>query len=256
MGHGRRLRRRIDWQSDPLGRTTTFDYTSIPGSTKVTDPQGDVVVNQYFGGQLAAKTVGYGTPQAATWRYSYDPVTSVQVQVVDPNGRITRSYHDEAGNATATIDPLGRVTTTTYNERSLPTATTDASGVTTTMSYDAAGNIRTRSTPLLDQSGNTIATRQTVYHYGETTPAYPGDVTSVTDPDGNVTKYRYDAFGNLIAKIAPPPVENPTGNTTTYGYNEATGWLTSTVSPAATLRVARRRTSGRHSNTTRSAASR
>lgn len=29
---------RVTSQTDPLGRTTTFDYTSVPGSTLVTEP--------------------------------------------------------------------------------------------------------------------------------------------------------------------------------------------------------------------------
>src|SRR5439155_1397075 len=65
----------------------------------------------------------------------------------------------------------------------------------------------------------------TVYHYGGTTPAYPGDVTSVTDPDLKDWQYRYDAFGDLAS------VTDPLGYKTTYGYNTARGWRTSAISP-------------------------
>lgn len=222
---------RIDWQSDPLGRTTTFDYSSIVGATKITDPAGEVVVQEYFGGQLGARTVGYGEPNAATWRYSYDPVTAAPTQVIDPDGRITTNYIDAAGNVTATVDPLGRVTTATFNTVNLPTTITDAGGVTTTISYDAAGHILSRAAPLLAADGSVAATKRTVYVYGGTTPVYAGDITGVTDPDGHTTSYRYDAYGNLVASVAPPTPENPAGNTTTYAYNAATGWLTSSVSP-------------------------
>lgn len=52
---------RVDWQADPLGQATTFDYTTIPGSTIVTDPKGNVVRYDYSWGLLLAKTEGYNT---------------------------------------------------------------------------------------------------------------------------------------------------------------------------------------------------
>lgn len=43
---------RIDWQEDQLNRQTYFDYTTTPGSTRVTDPKGNVVVYAYQYGLL------------------------------------------------------------------------------------------------------------------------------------------------------------------------------------------------------------
>jgi YD repeat-containing protein len=60
-------------QTDPMGRTTTFSYTEF--STTITDPNGDVTVEQYRNGVLISRTTGYGTTSAATTLYTYDPNT-------------------------------------------------------------------------------------------------------------------------------------------------------------------------------------
>jgi RHS repeat-associated protein len=227
---------RVDWQSDPLGRTTTFDYTTVPGSTRISDPMANVMLNTYSNGVLVATTKGYGTAGASTWRFGYDPATTALSEVVDPNGSISTMYVDANGNVVAAVDALGRVTTTTYNAFNQPLTVTDPAGVTTTSVYDGAGNIASRSTPLLGIDGVTVvATRTTTYNYGGTTPVYAGDVTSIVDPNGKTWTYRYDSYGNVIKTIAPPTPENPTGNTTTFTYDTSRGWLTSTVSPKGNL---------------------
>ena len=58
--------------------------------------------------------------------------------------------------------------------------------------------------------------------YGDA--SHPGDVTSVTDPNGYITTYGYDSHGNVIS------VCDPLGNQSTYGY-DAAGRATSAVSP-------------------------
>lgn len=222
---------RIDWQSDPVGRTTSFDYVSIPGSTKITDPGGKVTVNTYSNGMLASVTKGYGVAGASTWRFTYDPTTAVPSQVIDPNGRSAFMYADARGNVTATVDALGRTTRRTFNGFGQVLTATDAAGTTTTNVYDPSGNLLSTSTPLV----GTTQVQTTTYNYGGTTPVYAGDVTSVVDPRGKTWAYRYDAFGNLVRTVAPPTPENPAGNTTTFAYDTARGWLTSSVSPRGNI---------------------
>lgn len=223
---------RVDWQSDPLGRTTSFDYTTVAGSTKITDPKGNATLNTYSQGLLVSMTKGYGSATASTWRFGYDPVTAAPTEAVDPNGKVSAMYVDSHGNATGTVDALGRTTTTTYNAFNQPLTVTDASGITTTFVYDTAGNITSRARPLLGSDGVTVvATQTTTYNYGGTTPVYAGDVTSITDPVGETWTYRYDSYGNVVSTTAPPTPENSAGNKTTYAYNAARGWMTSSVSP-------------------------
>ena len=229
---------RVISQTDQLGRATTFDYTSISGSTKVTDPKGNITVYGYQDGLLVSETRGYGTSQAAHWFYRYDPNTTGRTVVIDPNGNVTQSTYDSAGNLTSTTDALGRTTTHTYDALHDLTSTTEAKQVNgqpvvTTGTYDANGNPLAQSSPLLDANGNTTATATTTYHYGDS--SHPGDVTSLVDPNGNQTTFTYDNYGNLTSVAVPPTPENPAGDKTTYGYDALRGWRTSMVSPKGNL---------------------
>src|SRR5260370_42523475 len=114
-----------------MGRTTLFDYTTIPNATKMTDPNGNVEVDYYNQGMRFQVTMGYGTPQAATTTYLYDHSTLQLTEVIDANGNTTSLAVDGSGNATAIVDPLGRETDRTYNAFNQVLTSTDPSGETT-----------------------------------------------------------------------------------------------------------------------------
>ena len=219
-------------QQDQLGRTTTFTYTGDPssaagGTTTITDPMTNVVVDTYQYGVLTAQTKGYGTASAATWSYTYDPTSAALASVTDPNANTTRYFRDANGNQIGEIDPLGRYTSATYNGFNEPLTQTDGNGVTTTSVYDTNGNVKSVSTPLVG-SGQTQTT--TDCYYSETScgaPAGPiGDIYSMTDPDGNVWLYTYDAYGDRAT------VTDPMTDVSTTCYN-ADGWKLASYSPKA-----------------------
>lgn len=224
---------RITQQSDQLKRTTLFDYTSITGATKVTDPAGEVTVDYYSNGLRSKATTGYGTAAAATTTYTYDPTTEAPATITDPLNHTTSYTYDGAGNELSRTDPLHQTTTRTYDSLNDLLTSTDPAGVTTTNTYDTRGNRLTASTPLLAATGSVSATRAVTYTYGNAT--FPGDVTAVTDPDGHTTAYGHDPFGDLTSVTAPATAENPAGNKTTYTYDTNTGWRLSMVSPKGTL---------------------
>jgi RHS repeat-associated protein len=211
-------------QQDQLGRTTTFSYSGDPssslgGATTITDPAGDVTVDTYEYGVLVAQTVGYGTPQAATTSWTYDPATAAVISETDPNGGTTTHTVDASGNVLSTTDPLGRATSATYNSFNEPLTKTDGNGVTTTHTYDAHGNLLTESTPLV----GTSQTATTTYTYGD---SYAGDVTGITDPDSYATTHAYDTYGDQTSST------NPVGDTTTTCYN-MDGWKVASYTPKA-----------------------
>jgi RHS repeat-associated protein len=214
---------RVIEQIDQLGRTTKFAYSGEPlgeagGTTTITDPKGNVIVQNYQYGELLSETKGYGTPQAATWTFGYDPATLGMTSITDPNGHTTTNTFDNEGNTLTTTDGLGRTTTNTYDSLNDLLTTTDPLGVTTTNTYDAHGNLLSTSRPLT----GTSEVRTTTYTYGD--GSHPGEVTAMTDPEGNVWKYTYDADGDRASTT------DPLGNKATSTYN-AIGWLLTTASP-------------------------
>ena len=221
---------RVTAQTDQLGRTTTFKYVGEPlgeegGTTTITDPKGNVTVQEYKFGELMSETKGFGTPQAATWKFGYDPNTLGLTTVTDPDGHTTTSNYDSEGNTLTTTDPLGRTTTNTYDGLNDPLTTTDPLGVTTTNTYNARGNLLTTSRPLT----GTSQTQTTTYVYEDA--AHPGDVTAIKDPDGDVTHNTYDAYGDLTSTT------DALGDKTTTTYN-IIGWPLSVVPPRGNVKGA------------------
>jgi YD repeat-containing protein len=206
----------VDWQEDQLGRKTTFAYSGDPasaagGTTTTTDPKGNVTVDSYQFGVRVQETQGYGTPEASTRQWIYDPQSGAPITEIAPNNEITQLTADANGNILTTVDPSGRRTSATYNSFNEPLTKTDGNGVTTTYTYDSNGNLLTTATPLL----GTNQTQTTSYTYGDS--SHPGDVTAITDPDSNTTKYTYDAYGDQMT------VTDPLGDVSTTCYNAA-GW--------------------------------
>jgi len=215
---------RVVAQTDALGRTTGFTYTmdaTGAQTTTLTDHNGNVTVEQFQGNLLLSRTKGYGTPQAATWTYTYDPTTLGIASETDPNGHTTTNTYDARGNLLGRTDPLSRTTTYAYNALNDTTAITNPLGVTLAITYDASGNVLASARPLT-QTGQVALT---TYAYD---PAHPGDMVASTDPDGHTTTYGYDTFGDRTS------VTDPLSHTTTYAY-DLIGRKTSMVRPNGNL---------------------
>ncbi len=207
---------RVTSQTDQLGRTTTFDYTSVSGSTKITDPKGNVSLDTYQYGLRTGHVTGYGTTQAATSTFRYDPNTVGLTSATDPNGHMSTFTYDANGNRTSSTDALGRSISATFDALNDQTASTDQNGVVTTATYDTSGNLLSTSRPL---NGSQI---MTTYTYGDS--PHPGDVTKVTDPNGHSTNVTYDTYGNVSSST------DAVGDKATFTYNTE-GWLLTKVDP-------------------------
>jgi RHS repeat-associated protein len=198
-------------QTDPDGGTTTWGYTGDAaspggGTTLITDPNGNVTQHQYANLELLSVTKGFGTPEAATTSYAYDPATLGVTSVTDPNGHTATSTYDPNGNQLSATDPLGDTTTYSYNNLNEVQFKTTPLGETTSYGYDASGNLLS----VTDSLGNS-----TTYAYADTT--HPGDVTSVTDPDGHAATYTYDTYGD-VASVSRQPSASVT-DITQYSYD-------------------------------------
>lgn len=243
---------RVTSQTDPKGQTTTFAYgpstspSLTAGQTLVTDPSGHQTLNTYQGGLLVTETAGYGTSAASTTSYTYDPVTLGVSTKTDPNGNVETYSYDDHGNLISESDGLGYTTAYTYDTFDDLTAKIDPLGIETSYGYDQAGHIAVsggtnngtltygqptsetvtqlqQSAEIVDSNPGVMPSRTINYYYDDA--AHPGDRTRTVDANGNTTTTAYDAYGNLASTT------DPDGNTAKYGYNTATGWLTTEVSP-------------------------
>ena len=201
--------------------------------------------------------------------YTYDNLGRVQTvkgPVAGDSTRLETDYHYDAdGNLdTVTVDPshtdytgLDQVTTRTYDYLNRltsvqqPAITVSGASVQPKTSYTYAADFTsmTMLDPDLnktvwtyddfgrvhseDSQGNTSGTTPSYTDYGLRTYGYDldGNVTSLTDRDGQVTHYTYDAENRRLTEqwmSGGSPI-----HTETYAY-DAAGQLTSAADPAAT----------------------
>lgn len=215
---------RVTRQTDPSGQVTTWDYTGDPttgagGTTVMIDGHGNKTFFQYESMELASRTDGYGSPTAATTSYLYDAATDNVKQITDPSGKTVDSFYDADGNLTETIDQLNNETSYTYDTLDDRTSTTTPAGELYTATYDSAGNL-TSTTDAMSET--------TTFAHADT--AHPGQVTSVTDPDGRVITYSYTPAGDRASMTVTP---RATASETTAWAYDADSETTCLAPPAA-----------------------
>jgi RHS repeat-associated protein len=202
----------------PAGRTTKMAY-----STSTTPAAGG---GSAPAGLLASATSPGGGTEILTYYQDGDPAT-----VTDPAGEVTTYRYDGLGRVTAKTVvsnsyPAGLTTAYTYDGQNQPLTQTDA-GVTdhvtgavhtaqTTNSYDADGNLT--SVTVADLTGGDAA-RTTKYSY----TLAADELASSTNPQGAVTSYAYDGYGNKIKEV------DAAGDETDYTYDPNGHLLTTTL---------------------------
>jgi RHS repeat-associated protein len=235
-------------QVDPLGHEAKYEYDSDLNLTAITDPRGNTTTMRYDSRgnlleRVAPTPLGYRQrfeynerndlvnttdgrdntttfaydsqgnlvrqtgPDGAVTAFARDPAgTGLLASITDPNGHTTRLTHDDAGNLIRTVSPRGRATTTTF---------------------DAGG----RPTEVVDPRGNVSGANPNDYR---TRLAYDptNRLTSVTDPLGIQTQYRYDAAGNLIGRT------DANGHVISYTYDDADRLVAVTAPDGAITRYA------------------
>lgn len=205
--------------TDPLGRTTTFEYDAKGNLLQMTNPAGGTVVQTFDEqGRLASRQDPNGNvtlleyaglccgnpsrvtgPTGETARMEYGTLGELR-RHTDEAGVVTEYDHDGAGRLRVARDALGGETRYEWEGRNLRRVT-DPLGRVTTYEYDARGN-RTRRT---DPEG------------GVTRLTYDGNdnLLTVTDPVGNVTRYVYDTEDRVVERV------DPRGSSTSYAYDAA-----------------------------------
>jgi RHS repeat-associated protein len=145
------------------GDNYQFDYDLQAGITQITDGLQRVSTRQW---NPQYQIIAYTDSLGQTWQFEWNDERQL-LGATDPQGGQWTFGYDASGNLCETQDPLGRAESTVWLEHwSLPLVETDAAGQAWQYQYDPRGNC-----------------------------------ISETDPLGQVTRYRYDGFGQVVEII-------------------------------------------------------
>lgn len=195
--------RTVSTITDRNGKRSVYTFDSNYNQLSVTDELNHTTSYTY---DAANRLTSATDPLNRTSSYTYDPSGNV-LTFTDAAGHVTTNTYDVNNNLLTTIDALAHVVTRTYDTKNNLVTFTDALGRTTSWTYD--GN----SLPL-----TMILPSGGVYHY----TYINGRLSSVSDPNGVVTNFGYDANGRLLYR------EDALGKRTAFSYDGCGNVLTVT----------------------------
>jgi RHS repeat-associated protein len=237
---------RVTEQTDANNKTTHFAWDNATQTATATDANQHVWKDIYQNNVLIKRISGSGE----TTLFEHDTDLDVSA-VTSPDGSSkTTMVYDNAGNlltATAPASLSSAQKIFTYDAQNNVKTVTDARSKQTVYGYDTAGNLN--SVTLDGQpvaSANYNAQGQMLESfdgngkkttYSNYDPSGNPKTVTAPDPDGAgpipaaVTKYTYDAMGNVLTRIDPLGNCigcNATNYTTTYTYDAEGHLLTET----------------------------
>ncbi len=194
---------RVASATDPLGRTTSFQYGSSTGfPVSVTGPNGDVAsaTTNQFGDYLTL--TGPGNRLLSTMTYD---VKGNMTSETDALGRTTSLQYDAYGNLTRVTRPDQTFVQAQFDLMGHPTQAVDAAGGITTLSLDAwyrpwkaTFADGTSSQIQHNAEGNVVSAVDELGRSGSIQYDDAGRLISITNALGQVHSYFYDGDGHLI----------------------------------------------------------
>ena len=237
--------------TDPTGAHTDYTWNPDPfpdapgifpqSVRSVTDRRGTVrVTNDYepfgiaSGGEqrLLRQTYPDGNVLTASYNQPFGPGSDGSTVVTDSRGNVSTKEYTWAGgfgyDVTRVTDALGGTTSFERNRIDrLTTGIVDFRGRRTDPIWDARGNLLSVTRPtapggtaawgaIYDATWNKpISITDELAHTTRfTIDAISGDITGVTDPNGDTTAFGYAANGDLVSMTTPAPLSQ----TTTFRY--------------------------------------
>jgi RHS repeat-associated protein len=192
---------RLDTVTDDLQRVTKYEYDPLGNGTKVTRMYGTAEATSEifeFDPKFSVLT-SYTDARQKQTIYKYDDLGNLK-QVKDPNQNSTFYTYDSAGRARTVKDALDHITTLTYNGPDLVSITNHLQH-TTQMGHDALGRLRLIRDPLNNATELTFDGMDRLKLAkdplgGELARGYDpiGNLTSFEDQDDNVTTYDFDVM--------------------------------------------------------------
>ena len=209
-----------DSWTDALGNVTRYGYDAQDRLVSVTDPVGRLTRSERNERGLVTKITG---PNGATMQFVYDTYGRKTAET-DPRGRTTKLTYDELSRVIRQEDYAGRVTTFDYTEipqgcgsctlTPRPSRIVAPDGTVTAMLYDTEGQLLSRTV-----AQGTAAQATTLFSYDN-----DGNMTSMTDPLGRVTRYTYDDEHHRLTQT------DALGRVTKWTYDDD-GSVIKTVAP-------------------------
>ncbi|MCZ6674281.1 MAG: DUF6531 domain-containing protein [Verrucomicrobia bacterium] len=229
---------RVTIQTDENSNTTRFVYDANSNLTYLEDPNGKATAFTYDNND---RLVSVRDPLLGVSSRTYDALGRIATET-DENGNTTSFDYDARGRLSSTTDPLGEVWLSTYDDESIIASTTDPLGNTTSFASDEMGRITQVTSPMgeisnlsYDALGRLVSTTDplnntTMYKRdarglvtgitlggGSIGTSYSrntlGNITALTDPNGNVWQRSYDVSGRHESST------DPLGNTRTFSYD-------------------------------------
>nr|WP_303740666.1 RHS repeat-associated core domain-containing protein [Lutispora saccharofermentans] len=208
--------------TDMNNRVYTYWYDSSMYTTRVQDPDAKSTYTEYF---LTGGKNKYGDVKS----------------VIDRNGNKTEYEIDDRGNVIKTINPDGSCKIYSYDDKNNLILEKDELGNQTFYIYDTNKKLLLKKAQPLNgtdvYSQGCDETKFAVTQYAYYTAAEAkaqfncnagGLLKSISDPEGNITSYTYDADGNIKTETDPESkvtaylynrIGQKTRETTPKGYN-------------------------------------
>ncbi|NAT11371.1 hypothetical protein C4E22_07545, partial [ANME-1 cluster archaeon AG-394-G06] len=220
---------------DANGNTTNYSYNELDRLISTSYPDGGKVTREYDAVENLIKISGIGIGLNDVTEFSYNELNKLasatqnygsfsktikytcdasgnRETVEYPDGGISTSVYDGMDRLTKLTNPAGEVTSYQYDKAGRRIGILYPNRVTATYSYDAtgrilslvneksSGDIISSYTYTYDKVGNRLTKTEadkaaTKYEYDA---LY--QLTNVTYPSGDITRYTYDAAGNRLSE--------------------------------------------------------
>jgi len=195
--------------TDPSGRVTTKTYNNnnTMQLASVTLPNGNQTLYESDSKgnttKVTRKSSTTSDPDIVT-QFTYDPAFNFIKTATDPKGNVTTYNYDTKGNLTGIVYPVpttgGTAPTAafTYNNFGQAVTATNPVGIIAQYTYSDSTGYLTSVVSDFGDSTHLNATTQFAYDSR-------GNVTSVTDAKNNTTTFTYDILNRLTQTTFPAP---------------------------------------------------
>jgi RHS repeat-associated protein len=223
-----------DGAGDPQAKVFQFAYDMQQGNknvklVEVTDPRGgDTELDYHLPSEgedpklhWRAETITDRLGGVTRFDYT-DPDgptgSSMQAEVIDPEGNSTNYDLDGFGRPTRIGDALGRSTHLTWDADNNLQELAAPNGAVATWTYDPKTGY---PITIRDPEANANGTPATVLTYQTERNGFVADLATKASPEGRTWTFGYDAVGNPIAVTDPAGTATPEAGdfTTTYAYD-------------------------------------